>query len=204
MNIDFSTLAADQRYFLTTQVLIPRPIAWVMTRNINGSFNLAPFSYFTAVCSDPALVLISLGKKPDGADKDTYINLRDRKYCVIHIASTDMLASLNESSRTFPGEVSEVEQLGLETVSWSEAGDARLAGCRVAMACELYEVKDIGDLPQRLILLKVNHLYVDEALVTTDAKGHMNIDARKMDPVARLGAREYASLGSITQLIRPV
>ena len=76
------------------QTIIPRPIAWVLTRNDSkkrckqdpvevknnevlevsneridqDDFNLAPYSFFTGICSDPPLVMISAGKKPSGAD----------------------------------------------------------------------------------------------------------------------------------------
>ena len=73
MNLDFSTLSANQRYHLMTQTIIPRPIAWVLTDSNNGSFNLAPFSYFTAVSSAPPMLMLSVGKKPNG-DKQRHVN----------------------------------------------------------------------------------------------------------------------------------
>ncbi len=64
MNIDLSTLAPTQVYHLMTQTVIPRPIAWVLTDSGEQNFNLAPFSYFTAVSSRPPLLMISVGKSP--------------------------------------------------------------------------------------------------------------------------------------------
>jgi flavin reductase (DIM6/NTAB) family NADH-FMN oxidoreductase RutF len=63
MHLDFSDFTAAQRYHLMTQTIIPRPIAWALTDSDNGSYNLAPFSYFTAVSSEPALLMLSVGKK---------------------------------------------------------------------------------------------------------------------------------------------
>ena len=75
MNLDFSQFNANQRYHLMTQTLIPRPIAWVLTDSGNDSLNLAPFSYFTPVSSNPALLMISVGLKPNGDKKDTLVNI---------------------------------------------------------------------------------------------------------------------------------
>ena len=70
MNIDASTLAPIQIYHLMTQTVIPRPIAWVLTESGEADYNLAPFSYFTPVSSNPPLLMFSVGKKPTGEIKD--------------------------------------------------------------------------------------------------------------------------------------
>ena len=89
MQLNFSDFSANQRYHLMTQTIIPRPIAWVLTDSGDASYNLAPFSYFTAVSSKPALLMISVGKKPNGDNKDTLTNILKNKKMVIHIASDD-------------------------------------------------------------------------------------------------------------------
>ena len=90
MIIDINSLSGDRVYHTLTQTLIPRPVAWVLSDNgESDNLNLAPFSYFTAVSSKPALLMISIGKKPDGVLKDTRLNLIQRKKCVVDIASAD-------------------------------------------------------------------------------------------------------------------
>ncbi|MET0093908.1 MAG: flavin reductase, partial [Sedimenticola sp.] len=75
MNIDLSEMPPGQVYFTMTQALIPRPIAWVLSENADGGHNLAPFSYFSAVSSEPPLVMLSIGRRPDGTPKDTAANI---------------------------------------------------------------------------------------------------------------------------------
>ena len=92
MQLNFSDYSSSERYHLMTQTIVPRPIAWVLTEsdksnNQQSNYNLAPFSYFTAISSDPAILMISLTKKTDGGDKDTLINILKNKKMVIHIAS---------------------------------------------------------------------------------------------------------------------
>ena len=76
MQLDFSTLSPTQAYHTVIQTLIPRPVAWVLSENDNSSLNIAPFSYFTAVSSEPPILMFSVGKKPsDHQRKDTARNI---------------------------------------------------------------------------------------------------------------------------------
>jgi flavin reductase (DIM6/NTAB) family NADH-FMN oxidoreductase RutF len=203
MLIDFHGLTPSQVYFNLIQTLIPRPIAWVLSENSDQSYNLAPFSYFSAVCSNPPLLMISVGKKPDGSHKDTRVNIEQRRDFVVHIAHQGMLEELNESSATLPANVSEVDRLGLATETFDGFQLPRLTGCHVAYGCECYEIQEIGSAPQSLIFGRINRMYVDDTICSEDTKGRIKVDAKGLDPLGRLGASEYATLGEIIHLGRP-
>ncbi len=187
-----------------TQTLLPRPIAWVLSENANGGFNLAPFSYFNAVCSDPPLVMLSIGWKPDGSEKDTRLNIKARKNFVIHIAHRELVEAVNASAASLSAGVSEQEKLGLDTTEFEGSPLPRLTNCRIAYACERYEVHEIGDKRQAMILGLVKSVFVDDSLVTADAKGRIKVAAEKVDPLGRLGAGEYVTFGEILNLPGPV
>jgi flavin reductase (DIM6/NTAB) family NADH-FMN oxidoreductase RutF len=203
MILDLDELAPNQTYFQMIQTLIPRPIAWVLSENAGGSYNLAPFSYFTAVCAEPPLVMISLGHKPDGSLKDTRVNIEQRGDFVIHIAHREMLEAMNASSATLAAGVSEVEQLGLETTAFAGSRLPRLADARVAYACERYEIREIGPGRQSLIFGRVKHIYLDDGIVDISLEGRIKVDAERLDPIARLGGSEYAMLSEVIRLKRP-
>jgi len=203
MIIDFAKLSANQRYLQTIQTLIPRPIAWVLSENDSGSFNLAPFSFFTPVCSEPPLLLLSLGSQPDGSLKDTRRNIEAREDCVIHIPDRSQLAAMNASAATLPADVSEVEALGLSLAPFEGFRLPRLASAKVAFGCSLYEINEIGAGPQSLIYVEIQCLYIDDAVLAPRDDGRVKVDAASLDPVARLGANEYAFLHDITALVRP-
>jgi len=122
MIIDFSNYSASQRYHLMTQTIIPRPIAWALTAsnlnslplNNNNEINLAPFSYFTAVSSEPAILMISVGKKPNGDAKDTLVNVLKNKKMVIHIASEQQAELVTQTAATLPYGQSELTLLETE------------------------------------------------------------------------------------------
>ena len=203
MYLDFSKLSPAKRYFLMTQTIVPRPVAWVLTENRAGDYNLAPFSYFNAVSGAPPLVMISVGKKPDGADKDTRVNIEERKKFVIHIAHRELAPLVTESSQTLPYGESELDRLNLKLTSFSEFALPRLKDCRVAFACELFQITEIGDTPQSMILGEIQAVYVEDSIVEDRGEGRLKIHADKLDPIGRLGGSEYSSFGEIISIPRP-
>ena len=199
MLLNFSDYSSSERYHLMTQTIVPRPIAWVLTESDNdnhqeSNYNLAPFSYFTAISSDPAILMISLTKKPDGGDKDTLINILKNKKMVIHIASDNQGELVTKTAATLAYGESELTEAGLTTTAFDGFSLPRLSQCDVAYGCELYEVKEIGDLPQSLIFVEVKQLYINDNILNTENPDRINIAADKLKPLARLGGGEYASI----------
>lgn len=192
----------EARYHWMTQTIIPRPIAWILTENDGGGFNLAPFSYFNALCSAPPLLGVSLSRKPDGAPKDTLANIRARGRFVVHIAAGTQLPNLNESSATLDYGVSETERLQLNTVAFGDC--ARLADAPLAMLCNLHREIALDETDnQKLVLGEIESLYAADSVLAEDAKGRAIVDAQKVNPLARLSAGKYALLGEFRTLQRP-
>ncbi len=197
MILDFASITPSQRYLWMTQAVIPRPIAWVLTENKAGDYNLAPFSYFNAVSSDPALIAFSITTNPNGEDKDTLINIRNCPDFTIHIASLDMINAVNQSSAALEYGQSELTALNLETTPINPAiRMPRLKDAPIALACTLHQEVVLSDV-QNLILARLNHLYVNDDCMAKDYKGRPKIDAAKVNPLLRLGAGQYATLSDI-------
>lgn len=202
MHIQLSDLSPNRTYFTFIQTLIPRPVAWVLSENGDSSLNLAPFSYFNAVCSDPPLLMISIGKKADGSLKDTRRNLLERGHCVVHIAHRELAPQVTASSRELPENHSELEQLGLATAPFGDFTLPRLADCRIAYACRHYQTIELGPLPQAMMLVQVESIYIDDAYATED-NGRLRVDAARLDPLGRLGGEEYSTIGEVLKVPRP-
>jgi flavin reductase (DIM6/NTAB) family NADH-FMN oxidoreductase RutF len=203
MIVELHSLTPAQVYLHMIQVLVPRPIAWVLSENASGSFNLAPFSYFNAVCSDPPLILISVGQRPEGGHKDTRVNIEQRRDFVVHIAHSELLDPLNASAASLPPEESEQQRLGLALAEFPGARLPRLGDCRIAMACSRFRIDEVGNAPQSLIFGQVEQLYISDEVAGRDAKGRLKVDAAALDPLGRLGAGEYASFGEVLRRARP-
>ena len=201
MHVDLSTLSKASVYATMTQTIVPRPVAWITSLGADGVLNLAPYSYFNAMASDPPLIVVSLGLRPDGSIKDTRRNIEDGGAFVVNIAHREMAEAMTASSATFPDDVSEVEALGLETAPMPGTDVPRLAACRVAYACRHEETKAIGG--QRLVFARLTDLWLDDAVVGEDAKGRLKVDAKALDPIGRLGGGEYVTFGEIVSIPRP-
>lgn len=203
MILDLATLSPNRAYFTLIQSVVPRPIAWVLSEHMDGRFNLAPFSYFNLVCSDPPLLMLSIGKKRDGSIKDTRRNIVERSHFVVHVPHAGQIGQVNESSRELPASASEIESQQLPTTVFGTFALPRLRDCRIALACTRYQITEIGPQGQALILGLIESMYIDDTIVQQNEKGALHIDARQLDPLSRLGGEEYGLLDQVKRMPRP-
>ncbi len=202
MNLKLDTLAPTQIYHLMTQTVVPRPIAWALTESSDQEYNLAPFSYFTPVSSNPPLLMLSVGKKPSGEIKDTTRNALETGKLVIHIASASSAEVMTATAATLDHGESEVTANNIELVEFEGFSLPRVKECAVAFGCTLYEVKEVGEVPQSLIFAQVEQVYISECVIDKESE-RLKIDALALDPLSRLGGGEYATLSNVFSVARP-
>jgi flavin reductase (DIM6/NTAB) family NADH-FMN oxidoreductase RutF len=178
----------NENYKLMAQTIIPRPIAWVVTED-DGVVNIAPFSYFIGLSSEPASVLISVGHKPDGTPKDTLANIRKSKKCTICMVDEKSLEKMHFSSKGVEKEISEAELFDIKTTSVFEEFPPMIEGVPSAYFCELNQEIDLGGGTTVPLVLSLKQIYVADECITD--KERMTIE---FDPVARIG-KSYAFLG---------
>lgn len=203
MHLNLATLTPPQVYAMLTQTVLPRPIAWILTANPAGNYNLAPFSYFNVIGSAPAMAAVSIGLQPRGEEKDTLQNLRARAQLVVHIAGCEQLDALNQTSASLPAGESEVEAAGLELAEQADFPLPRVKDCAIAFSGRAVQFIDIGRNGQVLVLMALEQLFLADECVGEDAKGRLKVDAAAVRPLARLGASEYAMFGEIARRQRP-
>lgn len=190
---DLDTARPREVYRLLSSVVIPRPIAWILTAGPKGRLNLAPFSSFMGIFGPP-LLAVAFGRRRDGSLKDTHRNLRETGEAVVHLAGASCLEALHASGEDLPPEESEVERLGLATVPSLKVKPPRLASAPVALECRLRSEEEVGP-STTLVLLDVLCLHAAEEI--WDREGDA-ADAERWEPVARLGSLtgpNYALLG---------
>jgi flavin reductase (DIM6/NTAB) family NADH-FMN oxidoreductase RutF len=200
MEIDLGPLSESQRYPLLTQTIIPRPIAWVLTDNSlpdDARWNLAPFSFFNGICSDPPMVMFSVGSwDVAGKAKDTLSNIRKNSSFTIGIANQQQVKQVQQSAISLEHGVSEVSKFGISVSSW-DWPTPLIDGCRINFACTLSKELKIEESSQTLIFAKISKIWVADEAVSKDEKGRIVIDPEKIDPLLRLGAGKYGTLGSV-------
>ncbi len=201
MHIDLSDLNAIQSYAMMTQTIIPRPVAWVLTASDDGSYNLAPFSYFNGISSDPPMIYLSIGMAPDGSIKDTRRNIEKNREFIINIAHREQAEAMTKSSATMPYGESEIDMLGLELAPMPGSDLPRVAACRIAYACELVDIHMIKK--QAIVYAELKHLYLEDSVTGQDAKGRLSVKADAVDPLGRLGGGEYLGAGELIYFERP-
>ncbi len=188
MEIDPAALSRREAYQLMIACVIPRPIAWLSTVSAEGQGNLAPFSFFGGVTSDPPTVMVSIGKVT-GARKHTADNLLATREGVLHIPTMALAEKMVASAAAVPREVDELALVGLTRVPSSVVRPARIAEAPLALEVVVAEHREWGRAKMDLFLLEVVRVHCDDALLVDGVP-----DPARLDPVGRLGGQLYSGL----------
>lgn len=195
MVIDFSNQNSTQRYKLISQLVIPRPIAWIVSGQ--EVINIAPFSYFTPLSSEPATVVVSIGHRPNKEPKDTLRNIRAFKKCVICMSEASTLEALDASATSLDASQSEAQVFDIATEKIFEHFPPIIKGVKTALFCEYLQEIDLKGSSTVPLILEIKHLYIDKSIVSDAKKMYLKLDA-----VARVG-KGYASLQELPTLTTP-
>lgn len=186
MLIDFKEKTPTERYLLMANTVIPRPVAWIATQG--EVLNLAPFSYFTPLSSEPPTMIVAIGHRPDGTPKDTLRNLRKEKKCVISIVDKEHFEAMHLSSKPLDATQSEAETFNISTKKVIEGYPAMPDGIKVAFFCEYLQEVDLKGSKTIPVIVEIKYLYLDDRIIADKEKIKVTFEA-----IARVG-REYASL----------
>ncbi|QOG19943.1 MULTISPECIES: flavin reductase family protein [Bradyrhizobium] len=187
MDYAASELTPRERYKVLTSFILPRPIAWVTSIGPTDVVNAAPFSFFNAFCEDPPLCMFAANRKPNGEDKDTFLNIQRTGEFVVNIADEPLARAMHESSGDFPPEIGEPDYLGLRLAPSSKIAVPRLADAPWAMECKLWKLIDVND-DRRLIMGEGIHFHIrDELWDDTAMRVHMD----RYHPIGRMFADRY-------------
>lgn len=200
MNFDFSKLAPTDAFKLLSSVVVPRPIAWVVSQSEAGARNAAPFSFFNVVSSDPPIVALGIGPR-GGQLKDTSRNILQTRQFVINLVSAELAEQMNHTSLDYDASIDELARAGLAIEPSLIVAPPRIAQSPAALECEVWQVLEAA--PQRVIVLaRVVALYLrDDALL--DA-GKCYVDTPALRLLGRMhGAGWYAHTSDLFQMRAP-
>jgi flavin reductase (DIM6/NTAB) family NADH-FMN oxidoreductase RutF len=202
-----SELSHSELYAIILNSVAPRPIAWVSTVDASGRHNLAPFSFFNAVCVDPPLLAFAPGLRPPkepnanrGEAKDTLRNIRETKEFVVNVVTYDLAEAMNLTSGEYDPSVNEFELAKLAQEPSEIVRPSRVAGSPVSFECKLYQILDFSPAPtsSSLVIGEVVSIYVDEA--------HMKngkLDRDSLDLIGRMGGIQYTRTTQRFEMVRP-
>lgn len=201
MLLDFEKLPPREGYAWMTQTITPRPIAWVSTLSSDGKPNLAPFSFFQGVCSNPPSLLVVPTNNRDGGKKDTLRNIEAVPEFVVNLVPFALVAPMNATSASLPHGESEFAHAGLATAPSAKVRPPRVAASPVAIECTLDRVVHVGSGvgAGNIVIGRIVAMHVDDSVLGADGK----IDPQKLDLVARLGGDLYMRTGDVFKIERP-
>jgi flavin reductase (DIM6/NTAB) family NADH-FMN oxidoreductase RutF len=186
-------------YRLLISVVVPRPIGWTSTIGMDGSLNLAPFSFFNAVSNAPLTVMISVGQR-QGHPKDTLRNAQETSEFVINIVNEDLAAAMNHTSGEWAYEVNEFDRAGVTPAASIDVKPPRVAEAPIALECKVTQIVPVIDTTYTLILGRVLRFHLRQDILRPNGL----VDAALLKPVARLSGDEYATLGRVFEMKRPL
>ncbi len=183
-------------------LVCPRPIGWVSTISRDGIVNLAPYSYFNAVSADPPYVMFAPnGARPD-APKDTYRNVGEVPEFVVNLVSRELALPMNATSAAFDHDIDEFAACGIEAAASTLVRPPRVAHSHAALECRVFRTIDLpagGDgRESHVVIGEVIGIHIDDRIIVDGV-----VDEALLDPIARLGAFNYAGLGEILSIPRP-
>ncbi|MCF6172885.1 MAG: flavin reductase family protein [Campylobacteraceae bacterium] len=185
MLLDFSDNLDN--YKLMRQAIIPRPIAWIVTQD--KVINVAPFSYFMALTSTPATMVVSIGHKSDGSPKDTLANIRKTKKCTICMPKEEQLDKMHFSAKELSHEQSEATFFDISLDEKIENFPPAIKDAPIAFFCELVQELEIKGSQHKPIIIEIKHMYINDTCITNKEKMYF-----KYAPIARIGG-DYSFLG---------
>lgn len=195
MILDPKTMPPRDVYRFLIAAVVPRPIAFVSTVSAEGHTNLAPFSYFNAISSEPPLVTIAISDRP--ADpKDTLRNIRETREFVVNVVSEPLLDAMVSTSGEWPRGTSEFGLSGLTPATSERVRAPWVAESPLQLECVLHR-----DIPLGNSILVVGEVIL--ARVRDDVMVDGRVDPVRLAPVGRLGGELYAPLGPVLKRARP-
>jgi flavin reductase (DIM6/NTAB) family NADH-FMN oxidoreductase RutF len=203
MEITPSDLSIHEMYKLITGTIVPRAIGWVSTVNGEGQPNLAPFSYFTAVCAKPPTILFCPGiRGRDVSMKDTLRNIRGNGEFVVNIVTEELAQAMNITATELPAEVNEFELAGVTAGPSYIVKAPRVVESPVNYECRVTEIVDIGDGSKgsgSVVIGEVVHLHVADEIM----QPNYHIDIHALKAIGRLAGPNYAYIKETFAMVRP-
>jgi flavin reductase (DIM6/NTAB) family NADH-FMN oxidoreductase RutF len=182
-HFDLSAMPKPDVYKLLASVIMPRPIAWVVSRDDAGSVNAAPFSFFNILSADPPLIAISFSAPSDREGTDTFANIRQHPDFVVNLVPEELAPEMNITATNAPRGTDETKLAGLDLTPSSLIEVPRIAASPVGLECRLFQTIDPGG-SSIIVLAHVLYAHVrTEAFASLE---RLYIDPHKLRLIGRM------------------
>ena len=200
MQFDPQMVAPQSIYKLLIGCVVPRPIAWVSSLSDDTIPNLAPFSFFMAVCNNPPTLAFSSGRR-EGNQKDTVRNIEYTQDFVVNLVDDALAEQMNFTSGEYPPAVDEFALTGLTAAPGIKVKAPRVAEAPISMECRVVQILPVGHGPHSLVLGEIVYFHIRDDLYDPNTG---RIDMHRLHPVGRLAGNLYTHVHDIFEMKRPV
>jgi flavin reductase (DIM6/NTAB) family NADH-FMN oxidoreductase RutF len=207
MDVIPSQLAHREFYNILISAVAPRPIAWVSSLSASGQPNLAPFSFFNAVCAKPPLLAFAPAMRSPktsgaaaGVPKDTLRNIRETGEFVINIVTYELAEAMNLTSGDYDATINEFEVAKLASAPSKLVRPRRVAASPVSFECKLHQILDFNPGPEggSLVIGEIVSVHIDEQHLKEG-----RIDRNSLDLIGRMGGMQYTRTTERFEMVRP-
>jgi flavin reductase (DIM6/NTAB) family NADH-FMN oxidoreductase RutF len=198
LSADPASQPAIASYKLMIGSIVPRPIAFVSTISREGVTNLAPFSFFNAVCAEPPVICFSVSNRVPA--KDTITNIRANGEFVVNIVTEAIAERMNVCSGDYRAGVSEFEVSRLTPEPSEIVKPPCVRESPMNMECKVLQIVEVSKRPDgaTLVIGEVVRFHFDRAIAD-----NFRIDPAKLHAVGRMGGNEYTRTRDRFEMIRP-
>ncbi len=196
MQLDPASLAPRDRYKLLIGAIVPRPIGFVSTISPEGAANLAPFSFFNGVGSDPMSLLFCPSAANDGrGDKDTLRNIEATGQFVVNIVSESIARQMAVCAEDAPYGQSEFALSGLTPAPSARVKPPRVLESPISFECEKTQLVRLNPANPsapgsgNVVIGRVVWIHAAEGLV--DDRFH--VDPERLAAVGRMAGLTYCT-----------
>ncbi len=193
-------ISERENYKFLIGSIIPRPIALITSLGEDEVLNIAPFSYFNIVTSNPPIVSVALQRK-QGEMKDTTRNLLANKEAVIHVVDNENVDDANETAANLKAEESELNETNFTLIPSKTVKTPSLQETKIRFEVELYDhvfIENEGEPAADLLLLKIKQYHIED-----DLYHEGRIDPDGLGAISRLAGHDYAEIGRMFTIARP-
>jgi len=167
-------------------IIAPRPIGWISSISAQGEINLAPYSFFNGVSSDPPMVMFASEGR-----KDSITFVEETREFVCNLAVWELREPMNATSGSFPRGTNEMMEAGLIAAPSILVRPPRVESSPCALECKWLQtvrLNDInGEMIDRYVVFgQVVGIHIDEKFIKDGL-----LDTAAMRPIARAGYHEY-------------
>jgi flavin reductase (DIM6/NTAB) family NADH-FMN oxidoreductase RutF len=167
-------------------IVAPRPIGWISSMSARGEINLAPYSFFNGVSSDPPMVMFSSEGR-----KDSITFVEETKEFVCNLATWDLREQMNATSAPFRRGINEMKEAGLDPAPSVLVKPPRVKAASCAMECQWLQTVRLNDIAGRaidhyVVFGQVVGVHIDERFIRNGL-----LDTAAMRPIARAGYQDY-------------